>query len=590
MIRCRRTIGPRDVPPIGFPARHGPADAILQAMRSKLGVLAAVFRNPTLRRLEAAYLIFAFGEWSTWVAVIIYAYGRGGAAEAGVVAFVELAPSVVLAPAIAGLGDGFPRARVLFGSYATQAVLMAATAIALGIAAPAPVIYVLATATATAVASSRPLHASLLPEVVASPDDLTAANVTSGMAESAGSLLGPLGAGLLVGLGGPTAVFAAACIGNAVGAALVARLALTGGRLAPAGVALGAIADGDVAASSLRDRLAEAVGGVTAILADRRLRSVVAIASWATFLVGALDILYAVLAIDLLGLGDSGVGFLGAVAGLGGVAGAAAAVFVVGRERLGGALAASAVLFGGAIAALCIAPGSLGAVPLLVAAGAGGAMTAVAAQTLIQRLAGDDVLSRVFGVLQGLMMGATAIGALAVPILIALVGERAAFAVAGLSLPAAFLLLGRAILAGDRLDPIRADELRLLRSVQMLAPLSGPILERIVASLTRVDVPVGGVVIREGEAGDRFYVVAAGRLEVEVHGHEVRELGPGDGFGEIALLRGLPRTATVRAVTQAVLLAIDSEPFLAAMTGQPRSRSIAAGLADQRLAADQVEA
>jgi hypothetical protein len=199
-------------------------------------------------------------------------------------------------------------------------------------------------------------------------------------------------------------------------------------------------------------------------------------------------------------------------------------------------------------------------------------------------------MSRVFGVLQGLMMGATAIGALAVPILIALVGERAAFAVAGLSLPAAFLLLGRAILAGDRLDPLRADELRLLRSVPMLAPLSGPILERIAGSLTRIEVSVGGVVIHEGEVGDRFYVVAAGRLEVEVHGHDVRELGPGDGFGEIALLRGLPRTATVRAITEAVLLAIDSEPFLAAMTGQPRSRSIAVGLADQRLAADQVEA
>ena len=191
-------------------------------MRSKLGVLAAVFRNPTLRRLEAAYLIFAFGEWSTWVAVIVYAYGRGGAAEAGVVAFVELAPSVVLAPLAAGLGDRFPRSRVLFGSYATQALLMAATAIGLGTAAPALIIYVLATVTASAVASSRPLHASLLPEVVASPDDLTAANVTSGMAESAGSLLGPLGAGLLVGLGGPTAVFAVACLGNLVGAALVA--------------------------------------------------------------------------------------------------------------------------------------------------------------------------------------------------------------------------------------------------------------------------------------------------------------------------------------------------------------------------------
>lgn len=559
-------------------------------MRGRLGVLAAVFRNPTLRRLEAAYLIFAFGEWATWVAVIVYAYGRGGAPEAGVVAFVELAPSVVLAPAVAGLGDRFPRARVLFGSYATQAILMAATAIGLGVGAPALIIYAFATATATAVASSRPLHASLLPEVVASPDDLTAANVASGMAESAGSLLGPLGAGLLVGLGGPTAVFAVASLGNLVGAILVARLALAGGALAPAGVALGEIVENDAVERSLRARLAEAAGGVTAILADRRLRSVVAIASWATFLVGALDIFYAVLAIDLLGLGDSGVGFLGALAGLGGMAGAAAALFLVGRERLGGALAASTLLFGGSIAALWIAPGPIAAGLLLVAAGAGGGTTAVAAQTLIQRLAGDDVMSRVFGVLQGLMMGATALGALAVPVLVGLVGERAAFAVAGLSLPAAFVLLGRAILAADRVDPHRADELRLLRSVPMLAPLSAPILERLATSLTRVALPAGSVVIREGEVGDRFYVVVAGRLEVDRRGQEVHRLGPGDGFGEIALLHRLPRTATVLATEDVVLLAVDSEPFLAALTGQPRSRSIAVGLAAQRLARDASEA
>jgi MFS family permease len=589
-MRRRLGRGAPDVPPAGSPTRRGQADAILLWMRTKLGVLAAVFRNPTLLRLEAAYLIFAFGEWSTWVAVIVYAYGHGGAAEAGVVAFVELVPSVVLAPVTAGLGDRFPRARVLFGSYATQAILMAATAIGLGFGAPALIIYALATVTATAVASSRPLHASLLPEIVGSPDDLTAANVTSGMAESAGSLLGPLGAGLLVGLGGPTAVFAVACLGTLVSAMLVGRLALAGARLAPAGVALAEIDGGLGVDRSLRDRLAEAVGGVTAILADRRLRSVVAIASWATFLVGALDIFYAVLAIDLLGLGDSGVGFLGAVAGVGGVVGAATGVLLVGRERLGGALAMSALLFGGGIAALWIAPGPLAAVVLLGVAGAGGAMTAVAAQTLIQRLAGDDVMSRVFGVLQGLMMGATALGCLAVPILIGLVGERAAFAVAGLSLPVAFLLLGRAILAGDRLDPARADELRRLRSVPMLAPLSAPVLERIASSLVRVEVPGGGVVIREGETGDRFYVVAAGRLDVDVRGHEVRHLGPGDGFGEIALLRGTPRTATVRASGDAVLLAIDSEPFLAALTGQPRSRSIAVGLADQRLAADPGEA
>ncbi|MDQ3128791.1 MAG: hypothetical protein M3Q66_10130 [Chloroflexota bacterium] len=159
-------------------------------MTGRLRFLGAVFRNDVLRRLEGAYLLFAFGEWATWVAVIVYAYGRGGAVEAGLVAFASLAPSVVLAPAVAALGDRFARDRVLLGTYAAQAVLMAVTGGALAAGATAVVVYPLAIATATLFSLSRPLHAALMPEVVASPDDLTATNVVSGMAESAGSLIG----------------------------------------------------------------------------------------------------------------------------------------------------------------------------------------------------------------------------------------------------------------------------------------------------------------------------------------------------------------------------------------------------------------
>ncbi len=548
-------------------------------MSGRFGVLAAAFANPRLARLQLAYLTFAFGEWSTWVAVIVYAYGRGGATEAGLVVFVELAPSVLLAPTVAGLGDRFPRARVLLGTYAIQSMLMALTAVALGVDAPPLAVYALATLTATAVSFSRPVHASLLPEVVASPDELTAANVVSGMVESGGSLLGPLGAGILIGIGGPTAVFAVAAVGNLFGS-----LAIAG--IARAARPLPAVARSVVPGRPAESRFTEIVAGLAAIRSDRRLASVVAIATWATFLIGALDIFYAVLAIDVLGLGESGVGYLGAAAGVGATIGAAAALLLVGRERLGVALGASCALFGIAIAAIAGVPGPVAAVTLLVAAGVGSGLTAVAAQTLIQRLAGDDVMSRVFGVLQGLMMGSTAVGALAVPLLVAAVGDRIAFAIAGLSLPIAFLILGRAIRAADRLDPARAEELRLLRGLSMLGPLSAPVLERLATAAVRVEVPKGTTVIRAGEPGDSFYVVTVGELEVEVDGMDVRRLGSGDGFGEIALVRDVPRTATVRAETDAGLLAIGREPFLAALTGQPRSRVIAAEIAEQRLAED----
>ncbi|HEV7809033.1 MAG TPA: MFS transporter, partial [Candidatus Limnocylindrales bacterium] len=551
-------------------------------MSGRLAVLAAVLGNATLRRLELAFLLFSVGEWATWVAVIVYAYDRGGAPEAGIVAFVELAPAFFLAPTIAGLGDRYPRIRVLVGTYASQALLMAATAVALAANGPPILIYLLATVTATAVSWSRPLQASLLPEVITKPDDLTAANVVSGMAESAGSLLGPLAAGALIAIGGPTLVFVATAIGIAAAGILLAGLARAAGRAAA--VDAGSAALGIAAIEVVRlGWLEELRAGFAAIRSDHRLRAVLAIAAWATFLVGALDILYAVLAIDLLDLGGSAVGYLGALGGVGATLGSAGALLLVGRERLGLALGGSAAVFGLSIAAIGLAPATVPAALLLTTAGVGAGLTAVAAQTLIQRLAGDDVMSRVFGVLQGLAMGSTALGALAVPIVIALVGERLAFVVVGVSLPVAFLLLGRAIRASDRLAPERLDELRLLRAVPMLGPLSAPVLERLSADAVRIQRFAGAAIIRIGERGDRFYVVDEGELEVEVDGREVRRLGPGDGFGEIALVRDVPRTATITAATDVVLLAIDREPFLAALTGQARSRTIAAGIAEHHL-------
>ena len=199
-------------------------------------------------------------------------------------------------------------------------------------------------------------------------------------------------------------------------------------------------------------------------------------------------------------------------------------------------------------------------------------------------------MSRVFGLIQGLMMGATAIGALAVPLLVGLLGQRGAFAIAGLSLPIAFVVLGRAVLAGDRLDPDRAAELRLLRGVPMFGPLSAPVLERLAGSSVRLTSPSGSQIVRAGDPGDRFYVVQEGRLEVEVDGWRVRDLQVGDGFGEIALIRDVPRTASVRAVTDVTLLGIDREPFLAALTGQARSRTMASELATRRLADDRSRA
>ncbi len=541
-------------------------------MNERLAVLATVIRNGTLRRVELAFLLFSVGEWSTWMAVVVYAYDRGGAAEAGLIAFLQLVPSVVVAPAAATFGDRFPRARLLVATYAVQAASMAAVAVALAGAAPAPLVYVLATVTATAITLTRPIQGALLPEVVDTPDELVAANVGAGTIEGLGTLLGPALTGLLVAIAGPGLVFAVAAVGLSVAAAAVLPTArrLSVARLAPD-------------ASTAPD-VGEVLAGLSAIRGDDRLLGLAATLFCAMFLLGSLDIFYAVLAFDVLVLGESGVGLLGAATGVGMLAGATAAVGLVGSARLGRPIVVASLAYGGTIALIGLAPAAGAVALLLVGAGTASQFVYITVQTMIQRVTPDAVLSRVFGVFEALMMTATALGALAVPVVIGVVGAPASFVVVGLSLPVVVVLGGRALIRADRTAVLRTTEVRLLRGIPMFAGLSLPVVESLSANLEREVFPAGSTIIREGDRGDRYYLIVEGRVGVDVGGRRVREEGPGDGFGEIALLRDVPRTATVTALDDVVVQSLCRDPFLAALTGAPRARTAAEEVVAERLA------
>jgi hypothetical protein len=527
---------------------------------SRAAVLAAVGRSPVLRRLMAGFLAFSISEWATWLAIVVYAYTRGGATEAATLAFLQLAPSIVIAPLASSLGDRYPRASVLVGTYLFQGVAMGTVALALAVDSPSWVVYAAAIVAATAVTLTRPVQAALLPEVVATLDELTAANVTSGAAESLGRLIGPIVAGVLVGLGGAELTFAVSA---------TAMLA-SGSLLLPMARAAGRRPDVDRAEwPGIGSVGRELAAGFAAIVHDPSLLAVVAVSTVALALYGALDIFYAVLAFDVLGLGDSGVGFLGAATGVGSLVGSAASVALIGRARLAPAIVIGSVLFGGAVAAISLAPDVLAVVALLAAGGAGGVVIAVGSQSLVQRIAPTAVLSRVFGVLEGSTMAAQALGALAVPILVVLAGPTGALAIAGLALPAMAVIVARGLSAADRRAMVPTGALTRLRAVPMFEALAGPVIERLANAALPISVAPGTAVVTEGEAGDRYYVIESGQAEVRIGGRLIRVLGPGQGFGEIALLRDVPRTATVTAVGTLDLLALDREPFLEAMTGQP---------------------
>ena len=541
-------------------------------MREQLRVVLAVARDPALARLEIAYLGFNMAEYATWTAILVFGYSIGGAAAAALFAMIQLVPAGVVAPFAAYAGDRFRRDRVLLVACLLQALTLAATAIALYARAPVPLILLFATAATAAFTITRPVQASILPSLTHAPGDLTAANAVSGLAENVALFLGPFIAGLLLTRSEPGDVFALFAGVSAVGAVLVSRLpvvAVTSTTARPIGA---------------REVLRDSVGGFVVLRRERRVLLLVMVLAASMVVSGALDILFVATAIDLLRAGPSWAGFLAAAFGLGGIVGALATVSLIGRRRLTPSLAGSAALLGFPISALGIVPSTATALTLFAASGAGNSITTMAGRTLLQRIAPEAVLARVFGVLEGVAMFALAIGAVGSGLLIQRLGVGGALVVAGLLVPVVLAVSWEQLRSLDRHarapDP---EALLLLRRLPIFAPLSATSIERILSELTWLEIPIGQVVIREGDPGDRFYVLAEGRVAISKAGVQLGVEGPGEYFGEIALLRDVPRTATVTALETLRLFAINRDRFLEAVTGHAGSRRHADAVAAERL-------
>ena len=537
--------------------------------RRSLDGFAAVAANRGLRRVVAAYAGFNVGEWATWIAILVYAYERGGAAEAGLVAFAQLLPATIVGPVAAGLGDRFPRERVLLISYIAQAVAMAAAAAALLTDAPAPLVYVLAALTTSTITLTRPAHGAILPALAMTPRELTAANAASGTVQNVSILAAPLLAGLLYEAAGAGAVFVLTAVGCALSAISVAGVTTVGDDL-PAGP------DESVGASL--------AGGVSTLRRSPGPRTIVLMLAASSLIEGALDVLIVVLAIDLLAIGESGVGVLSSAVGAGGLIGAAAGFVFVGRRRLGLPFALGLVVWGIPMVVVGVLPHVVVAISLLVVAGAGRSLADMAGRTLLQRVTPDRSLARVFGVLEGVHTGMIGIGSIAVPAFIGLAGPREALLLLGLWMPIVVIVGWRALGRADLAAVVHVRELEVLRAMPLFAPLAPPALERLSANLAKREVEPGEWIIRQGEGGDRYYIIDDGIVDVVIDGTVVRTQGPGDGFGEIALIRDVPRTASIRATTQVAVWELDRDVFLAAVTGHPISRRSADELIAERLA------
>ena len=530
------------------------------------------FRSRELARAQAAYLAFSLTEWGGFIALVVYAFRDGGMRMVGLVALLQQIPAAVVASFGSVLGDRYDRRRVLVLVFVALTSVTLGAGAAMVANAPAPVVYVLAASSGWVLTLVRPTYSALLPWIVRSPRELTTSYAANGLITSVSIFIGPM----LV--GGVLAVVA----GRSISGPGLAYLTLGGILLVGTFIASTMRTTNRIEGEEVVEgfRLGELGAGFRYAFRDRRCRLLVGLIGSSTFLLGTIDTLIVVLAVDLLGTGDAGVGFLNAALGVGAMIGASVAMVAGQRPRLFPSFRAGLVSSGAPLALIAAAP-ALGA-PMLAVAGGGMTLLDVTGVTMLQRIVPDDKLSRVYGVLETLYMASEGVGAFLAALAVGWVGPRWTLLVAGALLPVAGFLVRRRMASLDVGVRVPSHEMAVLRETDLFEPLPPTALERVARNVVPVRVPAGDVVIRQGDRGDRFYVIERGTARVTSRNAPVAELGPGAYFGEVALLYDQPRNATVTAETDLTLFVLERDEFLRTVTGHDAVGTLARRTADAR--------
>ena len=539
----------------------------MRALREKLAdagrSLREVFRNPGLRRIELAWAGSIVGDWAYATAFSVYAYEHGGPTAVGVVAVVRYVTRALVTPFTSMLGDRYPRRLVMIGSDTTAALVIALGAVLIASGANRYAVFALAVVGSLAVSPFRPAQASYLPQLANGVEELAAANVASSTIESLGFLGGPAIAGVLLAFASISTVYifdAATFAWSAFLVLGIRRSMVKTSESAPE-------ASTETPEEASAGFLAEATAGFRVILGSRELRILAGLFCAQTVVAGASVVFEVSIALGLLGLHRSGLGYLNATLGIGGLVGGFLALVLVQRGKLARDFGVGVFFWSAPLLLVAAWPSVTTAVVMLVLLGVANSVVDINGFTIIQRITPEETMSRVFGALESAFIGGMAIGALLMPLLIRTAGIRWGLVAVGATVAAIVVVSAPALRKIDTVALVPPG-LELLRQVSLLAPLPEPILDRLARALVRVELASGEVVIREGDPGDRFYVVESGGVTVTREGRFVANLGPGDYVGEIALLRDVPRTATVTTTAETVLQALDRQHFLPAVTGQ----------------------
>lgn len=542
--------------------KGGGVGGIRESVRDSKKSIVEVFRNPNLRRLNLAFVGSVVGDSAYAIAVAVYAYTRGGPTAVGALGVVRFVSMAITSPFTSMLADKFERKRVMVVADSIRVVLVLVAAAVINADGPAIVVYALAVVTALAGTAFRPAQAALMPSLANHPGELTAANVVSSTIESVGFFAGPAIGGLLLAVADVATVYVFDAVTFAWSALLVIGLRPASGLAESEPEAQDTDSVEETKAPSMFAGLGD---GYREIFKNRDIRLLVGLYCAQTVVAGASLVFGVAIALDLLKMGESGVGVINSAVGVGGLIGGFVALMLAQRGKLARDFGLGVMLWAAPLLLIAAWPTLVSALIAMGFIGLANSVVDVNAFTILQRLVPDAVMGRVFGAMESAIVGGMGVGALLMPALINTIGLRSGLVVIGATV-SVIVLLGIAGL--NRIDKVALapEGLELLRGVGMLGVLPENVLERLARASKMVTLASGQTVFSEGDRGDLFYIIESGSIDVTKAGELVGTLSAGESFGEIALLRDVARTATITVTTDLMARVIERDHFIAAVT------------------------
>ena len=551
-----------------------------------------VLGNSALVRLFVGEFISGIGDWLYLVALLVIVYNESqDPLLLGIVGAARIIPYVLLSVPAGIIVDRFDRRLVLLVTDVARGLIMVALTII--VANDGPLIAVVGLAIFATCFSCffRPAIGAYLPSLVRDERELGPANSLFATLGELSFIVGPALAGIIIAAADLTLAFAINAVTFAVVAITLATLppglpgkpsggvnpALPTDDLEP--VAADAAAATAAAESAIPDAIEAAAAAApkvdelsarSRIMAIRRpLIGMLALDTTAGFLFGGLSVLTVIIAVDQLNAGEAGTGYLNAAVGVGGVLGAIGSGAILARKSLAPAMLGGAFILAGGFVILGLSTSLPPALFAMAIIAAGSLVADVVSTTVFQRIVPDELRGRVLGGMQSIMTGTYALGSLLLPVLVTVVGPQLMLPIGGAIIMVA-ALISFSILRPylTREDDAAVDILTRVSRLPLFAGVPVPALEAAAGRLTPIAVKAGDVVIRQGDPSDLFYIIGSGRFAVDQTEsaigatHRLRVMGPDEVFGELGLMNGTPRTATVTAETDGTLLSLAGADFL----------------------------